>query len=62
MTSEWRVSTTYAGGEKLYQVYRKRNEYEQDHSGNREIIGTFDSAEMAREYADARNRMEGVNE
>lgn len=57
--SEWMVSTTYAGFEKLFQVYRLKDKNEPDHSGNREIVGTFDIKERAQEYADELNRREG---
>lgn len=56
MKSEWKVSHTYAGMELIYQVYRLRDTAECDHSGNREIVGTFDSEEAAQEYAEELNR------
>lgn len=58
MSSEYKVSHTYAGGEMIYQVYRTRNENEPDHSGNREVVGTFDSEENAQEYCDVKNGKE----
>ena len=58
MKSKWKVSNTYAGGERFYQVYRLRDVNEVDHSGNREIAGTFDDESRAHEYADAKNRLE----
>lgn len=58
MKSEYMVSTTYAGGAKFYQVYRLRDVDKIDHSGNREVIGTFDSEEIAQEFADYKNRTE----
>jgi hypothetical protein len=58
MKSKWKVSSTYAGGERFYQVYRLRDVNEVDHSGNREIAGTFDDEARAQEYADAKNRLE----
>lgn len=58
MKSKWKVSSTYAGGERFYQVYRLRDVNEVDHSGNREIAGTFDDEAQAQEYADAKNRLE----
>lgn len=36
MKSRWKVSSTYLGGEKVYQVYRTIDESQPDHSGNRE--------------------------
>lgn len=57
--SDWKVGVAYAGFEKLFQVYRLKDETEPDHSGNREIVGTFDIQERAQEYADELNRREG---
>lgn len=54
--SEWKVSSNYTGSRKLYQVYRIRNENEVDHSGNREVKGTFDDERYAQEFCDALNR------
>lgn len=39
MMSEWKVSSNYAGDEKVFQVYRIRNTDEVDHSGNRQYYG-----------------------
>lgn len=58
MKSEWRVSSTYTCGEISYQVYRLRDVTKTDHTGNREIIGTFDTEANAREFADAMNAKE----
>lgn len=37
--SEWRVTSNYIGGEKMYSVYRLIDISETDHSGNREFAG-----------------------
>ena len=58
MKSEWRVSSNYVGGKDVYQVYRLLDVNEVDHSGNREVIGTFDDEKRAQWCADAKNRME----
>ena len=52
---EWKVSHTYAGGQVFYQVYRLKHPSQIDHSGNREIVGTFDTEAVAEEYAAALN-------
>jgi hypothetical protein len=52
MENEWKVSTQYCGGEKIYQVYRIRDENEVDHTGNREYVpGIFETSEAAHEKA-----------
>ena len=59
MKSEWRISSQYLGGRKVYQVYRIKDMRIVDHSGNREEIGEwFDTEEEARAAADAKNRRE----
>ena len=34
--SEWRISSMYLGGKKVYQVYRIKDMRVVDHSGNRD--------------------------
>ncbi len=58
MKNEWKVSHTYAGGEYFYQVYRLRDPNGIDHSGNREIIGCFDTEKVAEKMAAELNRGE----
>lgn len=41
MKSEWKVTSQYVGGEKIYQVYRLRDIDAVDHSGNREYVPKF---------------------
>lgn len=41
MCSEWKVTTNYVCGEKLYAVYRLRDTAEIDHSGNREFATSY---------------------
>ena len=53
--SKWRVSSTYAGGENFYQVYRIRKDNEVDHAGNREVRATFKDKALAQAMADAMN-------
>lgn len=47
MKSEWKISSQYLGGRKVYQVYRIKDMRIVDHSGNREYAGglTDDKAE-----------------
>lgn len=47
MKSEWKISSQYLGGRKVYQVYRIKDMRIVDHSGNREYAGglTDDEAE-----------------
>ncbi len=47
MRSEWKISSQYLGGRKVYQVYRIKDMRIVDHSGNREYAGglTDDEAE-----------------
>lgn len=47
MHSEWRVTSNFIGGEKMYAVYRLRNINEVDHSGNREYAGGWISNKEA---------------
>ena len=39
MKSEWKISSMYLGGKKVYQVYRIKDMKKVDHSGNREYKG-----------------------
>lgn len=41
MHSEWRVTTNFVGGDKLYAVYRIRDIDDIDHSGNREYATNY---------------------
>ena len=47
MKSEWKISSQYLSGRKVYQVYRIKDMRIVDHSGNREYAGglTDDEAE-----------------
>ena len=57
MKSEWKISSQYLGGRKVYQVYRIKDMRVVDHSGNREYTGGLlhDEAE-AMELAAKLNR------
>lgn len=60
MMSKWQVSSQYINGEKIFQVYRRRDVNEVDHAGNREYFdGTFDNKAAAQAVADKLN--EGGN-
>lgn len=39
MKSEWKISSMYLGGKKVYQVYRIKDMRVVDHRGNREYAG-----------------------
>ena len=39
MKSEWKISSMYLCGKKVYQVYRTKDMRAVDHSGNREYAG-----------------------
>lgn len=39
MIGEWRISSQYLGGKKVFQVYRIKDMRRVDHSGNREYAG-----------------------
>lgn len=41
MESEWRVTYNHMMGDTPYGVYRLRNRYEVDHSGNRETLSEW---------------------
>lgn len=62
MKSEWKISSQYLGGRKVYQVYRIKDMRVVDHSGNREYAGGLlhDEAE-AMELAAKLNREEESN-
>lgn len=54
--SKWRVSSTWIGNQKRYQVIRTIDEEEVDHSGNREVLGaTFVEYKLAQYVADQMN-------
>lgn len=56
MHCEWRVSTQYIGGSKIFQVYRIIDPSGIDHAGNREYAGeVFETESMAAEEAARRN-------
>ena len=56
MKSEWRVTSNFIAGKRLYSAYRLRDEMEVDHSGNRESISEWvDTKEEAQKAADALN-------
>lgn len=63
MKSEWRISSQYLGGRKVYQVYRIKDMRIVDHSGNREYAGSWykDKAD-AQAVADEMNEMEASND
>lgn len=57
---EWRVTSQYIGGEKMYAVYRLRNVSEVDHSGNREYrTGYMTDEADAQAICDRLNNDEG---
>lgn len=60
--NEWKISSNYCGGEKFYQVYRTIDETEPDHSGNREVLGTYANKEIAQIAIDVMNKQEVTNE
>ena len=41
MKSEWKISSNFIGGKKLYIAYRLRDVAEVDHSENREYAGNY---------------------
>ena len=54
--SKWKVTSQYIGDKKMYAVYRNINDFEPDHSGNREYAtGYLDSKEQAQRIADDLN-------
>jgi len=59
MKSEWKISSQYLGGKKVYQVYRIKDMRRVDHSGNREYAGRMTSDEHeAMALAEKLNREE----
>lgn len=58
MKSEWRVSSQFVGDEEIYQVYRIRDIYDVDHSGNREYSKIFNDEKEAQKFADKLNEEE----
>lgn len=66
MPSEWRVTSQYLNGQKMYAVYRLRNIAETDHSGNREYAtGYVTIREQAEQIAESLNNDEqskGIND
>ncbi|WP_315443982.1 hypothetical protein [uncultured Selenomonas sp.] len=62
MKGEWKISSQYLGGRKVYQVYRIKDMRIVDHSGNREYAGglTNDEAE-AMALAEKLNKEEASN-
>ena len=60
MKSEWKISSMYLGGKKVYQVYRIKDTNAVDHSGNREYAGKWykDKAD-AQAVVDEMNAKEG---
>ena len=62
MKSEWRISSQYLGGRKVYQVYRIKDMRIVDHSGNREYAGKLtDDEAVAMALAEKLNREEARN-
>ncbi len=59
MKSEWRVTSNWIGGVKLYSVYRLLDITEVDHSGNRQYIRKFLPEETAQQLADSLNTPAG---
>lgn len=53
--NKWQVSHTYTGSITLFQVYRLKDPRGIDHSGNREIFGTYDTDREAQQVADHLN-------
>lgn len=54
--SKWKVTSQYIGDKKMYAVYCNINDFEPDHSGNREYAtGYLDSKEQAQRIADDLN-------
>lgn len=56
MKSEWKISSMYLGGKKVYQVYRIKDMRVVDHSGNREYAGG-----LLRDETEAMARAEKLN-
>ena len=59
MHGRWRIAHQYAGGEMFIRVFRLRDAFGVDHSGNREYVDAiFDSDAEAQAYADRLNKGE----
>lgn len=59
MPSEWRVTSQYINGKKMYAVYRLRNIAETDHSGNRLYATSYIAIrEQAEHLAESLNNEE----
>lgn len=59
LRSEWRVTSNFIGGEKMYAAYRLKDVNEVDHSGNREYEGGWTSnREEAAMVAEKLNKTE----
>ncbi len=59
MKSEWKISSQYLGGRKVYQVYRIKDMRIVDHSGNREYAdGLTDDEAEAMALAERLNKEE----
>ena len=60
--SEWRISSMYLGGKKVYQIYRIKDMRVVDHSGNREYAGgLLHDAHEAMALAEKLNKEEASN-
>ena len=44
----WKLSTTIVGGHKRYQVYRTKDPLQPDHSGNRQVVATYETETLAK--------------
>lgn len=62
MKSSWKVAkkpvSTSTGTGYIYQVYRLRNQFATDLSGNREVFDAYISRDVAEMKAEELNRME----
>ena len=59
MKGEWKVTSNYIDGKKVFGVYRNIDVSEIDHSGNREMAGEYTlNQETAQIVADALNEQE----
>lgn len=59
MPSEWKVTSQYINGQKMYAVYRLRNKAETDHSGNRIYATSYiTNREQAEHLAESLNSEE----
>lgn len=63
MGDTWKVTTNNIDGRTVYGVYRIEDPEQIQHSGNREVLGYYDTREEAEETAEAFNRAEvGAND